>query len=443
MAEQTISTRKSKQALATSSGAHAVHDGLSDILYVLLPVLAEFFGLDKAEAGLIRSAQRAGMSIFQIPVGILAERIGERNLLVAGTVLAGLSWIGIGLTASIAPYAVPITDMILAGITWTGQILTGTAWQGIELPPEFIPLLIFCFLLGTGGAVQHPLAQALVSRAFPEQGRRVAVGHYNFWGDAGKLIFAGATSLWLGFQLPWQTPGLAFGIIALLCAATILVVLNNIGLGGPPEHLKTTKKEDKPRIEKGWGVKHRLGFTTLCMIKFMDSVTRSGFLTFIAFLMIDKGLPKEWAVQALPIVFIGGMLGKLAFGYIAEQFGVFKSVIAAAITTGVGIFLIIYLPVWIAFLVMALTGITLNGVSSVLYGTVGDYIELNKQTRAFGFFYTLGTVAGILAPVLIGVIYDFSGATIAMSVVGILPLIILPLCIVLRATERDLEAAKA
>lgn len=175
----------------------------------------------------------------------------------------------------------------------------------------------------------------------------------------------------------------------------------------------------------------------------MDSVTRSGFLTFIAFLMIDKGLPKEWAVQALPIVFIGGMLGKLAFGYIAEQFGVFKSVIAAAITTGVGIFLIIHLPVWIAFLVMALTGITLNGVSSVLYGTVGDYIELNKQTRAFGFFYTLGTVAGILAPVLIGVIYDFSGATIAMSVVGILPLIILPLCIVLRATERDLEAAKA
>jgi MFS-type transporter involved in bile tolerance (Atg22 family) len=92
---------------------------------------------------------------------------------------------------------------------------------------------------------------------------------------------------------------------------------------------------------------------------------------------------------------------------------------------------------------MAFVGITLNGVSSVLYGTVGDYIELNKQTRAFGFFYTLGTVAGILAPVLIGIIYDTAGANIAMSVVGILPLLVLPLCLILRMSERDLESTKA
>ncbi|MGY8990798.1 MAG: MFS transporter [Rhodospirillales bacterium] len=443
MSENIAVEKKAKQALATSSGAHAVHDGLSDTLYVLLPVLAEFFGLDKAEAGLIRSAQRAGMSLFQIPVGLWAERIGERNLLVLGTVLAGLSWIGIGLTASIAPLTAPLTEVILSTIAGAGQLLTGTAWSGIQLPPEFTPLLIFCFLLGIGGAVQHPLAQALVSKAYPAQGRRVAVGHYNFWGDAGKLLFTGATSLWIGLQLPWQAPGIAFGGIAILCALIILIVLNNIGLGGAPEHLQPTKNDPRPGVEKGWGVKHKVGFTALCSIKFMDSITRSGFLTFIAFLMIDKGLPKEWAIQALPVVFVGGMLGKLAFGYIAERFGVFKSVVFAAIATGAGIFLIISLPVWVAFIVMAFVGITLNGVSSVLYGTVGDYIELNKQTRAFGFFYTLGTVAGILAPVLIGIIYDTAGANIAMSVVGILPLLVLPLCLILRMSERDLESTKA
>ena len=155
MTDKSASDRKAKQALATSSGVHAVHDGLSDILYVLLPVLAQFFGLTEFQAGLIRSAQRFGMSLFQIPMGLWAERIGERNLLVAGTVLAGAAWIGIGLA------------------------------------PSFIPLLVICFILGIGGSVQHPLAQAIVSQAYPGQGRRVAIGHYNFWGDAGKLMFAG------------------------------------------------------------------------------------------------------------------------------------------------------------------------------------------------------------------------------------------------------------
>jgi MFS family permease len=441
MAGEIAVNPKAKRALVVSSGAHVVHDGLSDILFVLLPVLAELFGLDKAEAGLIRSAQRAGMSVFQIPAGLWAERIGERNLLVCGTILAGISWIGIGLISSIAPLTAPLTEFILSTISGTGQLITGTAWDGIKFPPEFIPLLFICFLLGTGGAVQHPLAQALVSKAYPAQGRRVAVGHYNFWGDAGKLTFAGTTSLWLGFKLPWQVPGFAFGTIALLCALMILIILNNLGLGGQPEQLQPTQNDPKPRVDKGWGVKHRLGFATLCSIKFMDSITRAGFLTFIAFLMIDKGLPKEWAIQSLPVVFVGGMLGKLAFGYIAERFGVFKSVVFAAITTGIGIFLIIGLPVWVAFITMAFVGITLNGVSSVLYGTVGDYIELNKQTRAFGFFYTIGTIGGILAPVLIGIIYDQAGANTAMSVVGIMPLLILPLCLILRMSERDLEAA--
>ena len=75
MAEKTAKDRKATKALAICSGAHVIHDGVSDILYVLLPALAKFFGLTDAEVGLIRSAQRAAMSLFQIPVGIWAERI--------------------------------------------------------------------------------------------------------------------------------------------------------------------------------------------------------------------------------------------------------------------------------------------------------------------------------------------------------------------------------
>src|SRR2546428_3878737 len=76
---------RARAVLATASGTHFVHDGFSDILYVLLPIWAQEFRLTLAQVGLIRTAYTAAMASFQIPAGLLAERWGERRLLAAGT----------------------------------------------------------------------------------------------------------------------------------------------------------------------------------------------------------------------------------------------------------------------------------------------------------------------------------------------------------------------
>ncbi|MCW5606080.1 MAG: MFS transporter, partial [Burkholderiales bacterium] len=87
---------KSRRTLATCCTAHTVHDGLSDVTYVLLPLLAQTFGLSLAQVGLIRSAHRTAMAVFQIPAGLVAERFGERNLLAFGTAVAGLAFLALG-----------------------------------------------------------------------------------------------------------------------------------------------------------------------------------------------------------------------------------------------------------------------------------------------------------------------------------------------------------
>ena len=85
-----------KQALSTCCAAHSLHDGLSDLTYVLLPLLAQTFGLTLAQVGMIRAAHRTAMAAFQIPAGLVAERFGERNLLAIGTALAGAAFVGLG-----------------------------------------------------------------------------------------------------------------------------------------------------------------------------------------------------------------------------------------------------------------------------------------------------------------------------------------------------------
>src|SRR5438445_552285 len=75
---------RARAVLATASGTHFVHDGFSDILYVLLPIWAQEFRLTLAQVGLIRTAYTAAMASFQIPAGLLAERWGERRLRAPG-----------------------------------------------------------------------------------------------------------------------------------------------------------------------------------------------------------------------------------------------------------------------------------------------------------------------------------------------------------------------
>src|SRR5436309_15569395 len=84
--------RDERRAAGVACGAHALHDGYTDLIYVLLPVWQAEFGLGYAELGLLRGVFAGTMASFQIPAGLLAERLGIPIVLALGTVLAGIGY---------------------------------------------------------------------------------------------------------------------------------------------------------------------------------------------------------------------------------------------------------------------------------------------------------------------------------------------------------------
>lgn len=385
-------TRNSKRALGTCCAAHALHDGLSDLTYVLLPLLAQTFGLSLAQVGMIRAAHRTAMAAFQIPAGLVAERFGERNLLTAGTFIAGAAFVMLG--------------------------NAGGFWM----------ILAALFLAGVGSAVQHPLCSTIISHAFPESGRRAALGTYNLFGDVGKFAFGGLLSLLLMLGMPWQGPVMAYGLFGVLVSAAVFLwISNRHPAAGSATHSNAPGSS-------GWGIRSRRGFVALCLIEILDSSTRVGFLTLIAFLLIDKGLPNGWAVLAVPLILVGGMAGKLACGVIAERAGIIRTIIITEIATAIGILAAVALPGIAVMLLLPLLGVVLQGTSSVLYATIGDLVETDRLPRAFGLFYTLGSLCGIAAPLGYGLVGDQFGVSNAIALMGIAVLMTLPLCAVLRPT---------
>jgi hypothetical protein len=78
-----------RRMLATCCATHGLHDGLSDINYVLLPLLAQAFHLSLAQVGLLRSAWRAATSLFEVPAVCFVLGGAVSLLFIAGVPLNG------------------------------------------------------------------------------------------------------------------------------------------------------------------------------------------------------------------------------------------------------------------------------------------------------------------------------------------------------------------
>src|SRR5438105_10241387 len=85
-----------RRTMGVACGAHVLHDGYTDLLYVLLPLWQAEFGLGYAEVGLLRASYYCAMAGFQVPSVMVAERIGGPLMLGLGTALAGVGYLAVG-----------------------------------------------------------------------------------------------------------------------------------------------------------------------------------------------------------------------------------------------------------------------------------------------------------------------------------------------------------
>src|SRR5215467_9006766 len=102
-----------RRTFAAAAAAHFVHDGYTDLLYVLLPVWQTEFGLGYAEVGMLRGSYMATMSALQIPSSLLAERVSPIIVLAGGTLLAASCFLLAGASTGVVGLLVAL---LLGGV---------------------------------------------------------------------------------------------------------------------------------------------------------------------------------------------------------------------------------------------------------------------------------------------------------------------------------------
>ena len=379
--------RKGRLAPLFSYGAfHLIDDGFTDSIYLLLPFIASELSLSFSQIGLLKGTASAAMSFFQIPLGLLGERIGDLTVIAAGTLgMAG-------------------------GFLVLSRVYT-------------FPLILLCILFSKGtGAGQHSLCASALSKVFEFSGRRAAIGTYNFSGDMGKVFLPFVLTVMINLW-GWRQ---ALSILSLsgLVGVAILWSLARQRTASPP----IPHPREELRLKgSSWGISNPASFSALLTIGVIDSSTRTALLTFLPFLLLQKGIPVTQVGFALTLLFAGGAAGKLACGFLAEWLGIISMVWGTEILTCAGILALIGSPTSVTWIMLPLVGFMLNGTSSVLYATVAEIISATARSRGYGLYYAITLGAGAIAPLLYGLLTDSMGLTVTMIAVAFVVLATLPL----------------
>ena len=388
---------QARRTLLFASATHVWSDLFFALYAPLLPLIKDDLDLTFTEVAMLKSLYAAAMAVLQVPVGFMADRVGEFWLLVGGNI-----WVAVGLIA-------------------------------MSFAPTFALLLAFTLLGGLGGGTQHPLASGIVSRAYDSKARATAVGTVNFAGDLGKMA-APAIALVVALSHGWRGTMLIIGIGAIAFFLASMFIRRSVEIG------RAEPVESKPANGDGRDDSTTTGFKILSVVGLIDGAIRAAALTFVPFILDDRGMEKTEIFVMLILLLAGGAFGKYICGWFSERHGLISIVWITKASAAVLLVATVYAPMVTIAPLMVLLGVGLNGTSSSLYATVAIFAPQARRSRMYGYFYTTNEIGAFAAPLLFGRLADIFSIRASMALMGLFTATILPVSLALRGYLRPSPA---
>ena len=356
---------------------------------VALPLLMQEWNMTAVQAGMLASTALAGMMFGAMLFGMLADKIGRKNVIL-------------------------ICVTLFSGFTF---------WGGFASNPTEFGILRFIAGLGIGGVL--PNLVALTSEYAPQKMRSTLVTTM-FSGYAVGGIMAALLGAWFTPSFGWEIMFYIAGIPLLMLpvlwlylpeSLTFLVKKQQHEKAGKivqqisPEQNVTASTQfvlnevHAPDASIAALFKHGRSMSTLlfwcCFFMCLLMVYALG--SWLPKLMMAAGYSLGNSLMFLMAMNIGAVIGTIGGGILADRFHLKPVIIGMFLLGAVSLVgLGFNSPQVVIYLLVAAAGASAIGSSILLYSFVAQYYPLAIRSTGIGCASAVGRVGAIVGPIIIG-----------------------------------------
>src|SRR5437899_838203 len=256
--------------------------------YLLLPLIGSELGLTYGQIGLIMTCQYVAAAIANVPGGVLVDTVGRKGLLMA----VSLFWVGF-------PY-------LLIGFTHS-----------------YAMLLACIALVGFGNSIWHPTAIPTLGQRYPER-KGLVLSLHGMGGNVGDAVAPVVIGALLAL-FSWRQVVVMNVLPGLVVAVLILVLLGTLQFG--TKHVERQSFAEYLRGLEGFFL-----YATRPVIQ--------------AWLL--EATPKNMGGSSIGVLFgaqaIGGALGPLLAGLVADRHGLLATFYFPAATIVIANLFVLWVP---------------------------------------------------------------------------------------------------
>ncbi|MFC6988408.1 MFS transporter [Haloplanus sp. GCM10025708] len=372
------------------SGAHAINEFYSVALPPILPLLVADLSVSYAEAGFLVTVFFVMYTIFQLPVGFLADRTSKRALIVGGmVVLAG----GMFLASFAESYLVLAASQVLAGI---------------------------------GGSTYHPAGMSLVSDIEGSETEGKAMGLHGLGGIVGTML-APALVGGLAAVYDWRTALAGSAVVGVGYAVVFVALFRSSaetsaesgGSGGSDLSLRERLRESLSGFAKlsltGWVAGLVVGKV---LFSFQFGAVRTYTTSYV---FARAGESASLSNVVFFVLLVGGAVASLWFGSLADRFDRAKLLAATFFVAGAFVGVTILLPPSVPFLLawFFAVGVAVYATLPVINTLVSQYAQRESSGSLFGITQTASAVGSATAPVVFGAVATRYGIGVAFPSIAV------------------------
>jgi MFS transporter, FSR family, fosmidomycin resistance protein len=363
------------QALVVLMLGHFTNDMFAGVLAIMFPVLKLKFGLSNAEIGLATLAYTTCSSLTQPLFGHLADRHARR-------------WY--------APLA----------ILWGSLFVS---FYGFA--PTF-PLLLACAAMaGMASGAYHPIGASNAAAVTEPNYRNGAMSLYTVAGTSGYALGPLVTTVLLAVVGP---TGTGFLIIPGVIAS--ILILSRMGIVERSRAARAAFTANVVHARAAWGpVARIIGVTMLRSWIFL------AVLQFTPIWYDDLGFGRAFYGPLTTIIILGGAIGTLAGGFMADRMGQKQVVVSTLVLTIPAVVLYALFPGPQALILGFIFGFFADASLSVTLVMAQNLVP-GRVGVATGVILGLGFITGGVGMPITGAIADRMGIQAALALLAALAL---------------------